>query len=561
MKKLFGVLLLSTFVCTSSFAAKDRLPADLSGVTVTSVATSYQEGNIAISFNVNIPANYFERRVSFVLMPALSLIDGTIVKLSCKGVQGTSVIETNYPVVDWSKDQTINYETKIPARAAYLHSTLVVDAYIHNCLSKASRTENIYTGALDLAIFPIAPVVLPADVVSDATSNARPEGRIYFKLNSYVLTKEGTDNPSTKKMNDMIKFLMQDPGFVITSVDIFGNASPEGTDRINVPLAANRAKAAITYMKQNLKTIGYNKTLNDNQYQVISGPDFFEEFFMSMTNSNHPQKNAIISEFLNYKSDPLEAEKRVRTLMQNDQSIRDIMFPDLRYSAIRVNFTRPAMTPAQVEEAAILYPGILSALELTSAAEAQETLEGKIKIYETALGLYPTIWELYANLGNVYLKMGYYDKAQSVFEDALKLSPNNNVILAQMAYTHIATGNYDKASQALQGVSGPDADYYRGIILMCQGKYIDAIPYLKKRPDVNLAIAQLSARETRDAYNTLQSLNQENVYVAFYTGVALRRLNRDAEANTYFNKAQQLNRGELNDRMMVDYEAGIYRVY
>ena len=560
MKKLLAVLLLGTFVCTSGFAAKDRLPADLKGVIVSAVAANYVDGNVDISFDVKIPANYFERRITFILMPNITLIDGSQVKLPFKGVQGTSVIETNYPVVDWSKEQIIHYKASVPAKAAYLHSRLIVDAYIYNCLSKAERTETIYAGDLNLAVYPIAPIIMPADVLSDAVSNAKPEGRIFFKVNSFAETKEGTNNPTIQKMNNMISFLMQDPGFAINSVEIYGNASPEGTDRINIPLAANRAKTAVAFMKKNLKTLGYNKTLNDNQYAIIDGPEFFEAFFQAMSASDHPRKSAIISEFLNYKSDPVEAEKRVRTLMQNDQSVRDIMFPDLRYSAIRVNFARPPMTPAQVEEAAILFPGILSAKELTYAAEAQESYEGKIRIYETALDLYPTVWELYANLGNVYLKMGYYEKAQSIFENALKLSPNNNVILAQMAYTHIATGNYDKASQALQGVSGPDADYYRGIILMCQGKYADAIPYLKKKADVNLAIAQLSARETRDAYNTLQSLNQENVYVAFYTGVALRRLNRDAEANAYFNRAQQLNKGELNDRMMVDYE-GFYRIY
>jgi tetratricopeptide (TPR) repeat protein len=176
-----------------------------------------------------------------------------------------------------------------------------------------------------------------------------------------------------------------------------------------------------------------------------------------------------------------------------------------------------------------------------------------VAIYKAAIDQYPTTWELYANLGNAYLKMKEYEEARDIFTKALLLDPNNNKLKSQMAYTYIATGDYDKASQMLNGVSGSEADYYRGIILLAKGKNEEAISYLKANPDVNLAIAQLNVRKTQDAYETLKKLNQEDVYTAFYTGVALRRLNRYPEAEAYFNKAYQLNKGELNDRSSVDY--------
>ena len=555
MKKLFSVLLMSALFCSASYA-KDRLPADLSGLTLSPIKTEYlaHEGKVAVSFDVTIPANYFERRVTFVLMPSLKLVDGEVIELPTKGVQGSSVIETHYPVVDWKKEQVISYSTKVPMQSALLHADFIIDAFLYNCLSKAERIDRLYEGPLNLAVFPIAPIMAPADVfVGDALGEARPEGRIYYKVNSYTVTKEGTDNPSIKRMNDMLKFLMEDNHFDITEVTVMGNASPEGTDRINKPLAANRAKSAVTWMKQNLKTLGYKKTLSDSQYKIVDSQDFWEEFFTAISASDHPKKNEIRSQFLGFKSDPAEAEKKVRELIQNDKTVRDILFPDLRYSVIRVNFNRAAMDQARLTNAATLYPAILSAKELTHVAEAEPTNEQKVAMYKAAIELYPTTWELYANLGNVYLKMKDYDAARNIFNDALKLDPNNNKIKAQMAYTYLATGNFDRASQSLNGVSGSEADYYRGIILLASGKSEEAIPLLKNNPDANLAIAQLNVRKTQDAYQTLQKLNQEDVYTAFYTGVALRRLNRNAEAENYFAKARQLNNGELNDRFNVDY--------
>ena len=555
MKKLFSVLLMSMLFCSGSFA-KDRLPADLSGLKLSPVKTEYlaHEGKVAISFDVTVPANYFERRVTFVLMPSLELIDGEIIELPTKGVQGTSVIETNYPTVDWRKEQVISYSAKVSMQAALLHANFIIDAYLYNCLSKQERIDRLYKSPLNLAVFPIAPIMAPADVlIGDALGEARPEGKIFFRVNSYTVTREGTNNPSIQRMNDMLKFLMTDSQFTITEITVAGNASPEGTDRVNKPLAANRAKAAVTWMKQNLKTIGYTKTLGDSQYKVVDSPDFWDEFFTAMTASDHPRKGEIVSQFLGYKSDPVEAEKKVRELMQSDQAVRDILFPDLRFSSIRVNFNRTAMNQAQLEEAARLYPAILSAKELTRVAEAEFSPERKAALYRSAIDLYPTTWELYANLGNVYLKMKDYDAARNTFNDALKLDPNNNKIKAQMAYTYLALGDFNQASQMLNGVSGSEADYYRGIIALSRGQSQEAISLLRNNPDVNLAIAQLNVRNTQDAYQTLQKLNQEDVYVAFYTGVALRRLNRNAEAENYFNKARQLNKGELNDRFNVDY--------
>jgi len=556
MKKLLSVLLMSLLLFPVASMAKDRLPADLKGVTLSPVKTEYlaSEGKVQISFNVTVPANYFERRVTFVLMPSIELIDGELTELPYKGVQGTSVIDLNYPVVDWSKEQVIPYVTKIPVSAALLHAVLHIDVYLYNCLSKAERIERIYSEPLNLVVLPIAPVMVPADVImADILGDAKPEGRITYKVNSHVVTKEGYTNPSFTKMNDMLKFLIKDPGFTITEVNIVGNASPEGTDRVNKPLAANRAKSAVTYMKQNLKNLGYNKTLTDDQYKVGDSPDFWEEFFRSMSESDHPRKSEIIAQFLNYKTDPNESEKNVRALYSNDKTIRDIIFPDLRYSAIRISFDRSAMNQQLLEEAAFLYPNVLTPNEFSKIAEAELSVEKKIQMYNAAIALYPTSWELYANLGNVYLKAQDYDAARNAFDNAMKLSPNNPKVKTQMAYNFIIAKDYDQANQLLTGVSGAEADYYRGIILLIKGQNEQAIPYLKAIPDANLAIAQLNARQTKDAYQTLQKLNQEDVYTAFYTGVALRRLNRAHEAEQYFNKALQLNKGELDGRTAVDY--------
>jgi Flp pilus assembly protein TadD len=201
----------------------------------------------------------------------------------------------------------------------------------------------------------------------------------------------------------------------------------------------------------------------------------------------------------------------------------------------------------------LLYPNILTANEFAKAAEAEKSLEKRADMYKSAIALYPTSWELYANLGNVYLQEKDYTAASGAFDNALKLSPNNSKVKTQMAYLCIISGDYDQATQLLNGISGAEADYYRGIILLINGKSEEAIPLLKAIPDANLAIAQLNVRQTKEAYETLQKLEQENVYTAFYTGVALRRLNRNQEAEQYFNKALQLNKGELDGRTAVAY--------
>jgi len=580
MKKLFTLLLMSALLCPMASMAKDNLPADLKGIKLSPVHVEYfsTDGTIEISFNATVPANYFDRRTTFVLMPSIQLSNDEIIQLPCKGVQGTSVVDTNYPVVDWSKERVISYTEKTPVKAVLLNAQFHIDVYLYHCLSRESRTERIFSAPLNSLIssdatgsvgaananpfgmnmFPMVPPIAgvgPAGYVAadkdggfaGGAGETKPEGRIFYKVNSYTITKEGVENPSFKKMNEMLTLLMQDPEFTITQVDIFGNASPEGTDRINIPLAANRAKSAVTYMKQNLKNIGYKKALRDDQYTIVGSTIFWEEFFRAMSASNHPEKSQVISRFLNFKEDPNESERKVRVLMSEDQTIRDIMFPDLRYSAIRVSFDRAAMNQEKLAEAARLYPDILSAQELAKAAEAEPSLEKRVEMYQSAIALHPTTWELYANLGRAYLNVKNYDAALEAFNNALKLSPDNPKVKAQLAALYTITGQYDKATQALSGMSGAEANYYRGLILGSKGQYEQAIILLQDYPDVNLAIAYLNVFKTKEALDVLQKLDQDNVYTAYYTGVALRRLNKANEAEAYFSKAYRLNKGELDN--------------
>ena len=98
-----------------------------------------------------------------------------------------------------------------------------------------------------------------------------------------------------------------------------------------------------------------------------------------------------------------------------------------------------------------------------------------------------------------------------------------------------------------------EAKYNLGMLLLQQGEYNKAIPYLKAMPDINLAYAQLMANDNRAALQTFKSLNLTTGYEYYLMAVAAARL-KDTQTMAYaLQKAIQLD-PQMKEKAQMDRE-------
>ena len=103
MKKIVNVLILGAISLIVASCATTRIPADYSGISCgTPVIEILEDQTVNIQFQVEVPANYFDKRITFCIMPSIVYANGEVQTLPYYTVQGFAVVDTNFPVVDWS---------------------------------------------------------------------------------------------------------------------------------------------------------------------------------------------------------------------------------------------------------------------------------------------------------------------------------------------------------------------------------------------------------------------------------------------------------------------------
>src|SRR5574344_987803 len=106
MKKIFNVLILSTLCFVAASCATSRIPADYSGIVCGEpVFDVQQNGTVKISFCVEVPANYFEKRITFCIMPSILYANGDVKELPYSHATVLdSCMQKIYASADWKND-------------------------------------------------------------------------------------------------------------------------------------------------------------------------------------------------------------------------------------------------------------------------------------------------------------------------------------------------------------------------------------------------------------------------------------------------------------------------
>jgi Flp pilus assembly protein TadD len=137
------------------------------------------------------------------------------------------------------------------------------------------------------------------------------------------------------------------------------------------------------------------------------------------------------------------------------------------------------------QEALRLVPGYADALHNLNKLEENLRLDGEIKKTKNKLTHNPEDPAIHYDLGNLYMRRGTLNEAQTHYQKSLELDPEHHRALNNLASTYALTGNYDKAISLFQEVitrqpDDPDAFFYIACVYAKQNKKTEAIGWLKK---------------------------------------------------------------------------------
>lgn len=568
------------------------------GFEVTPKVLETKGGKIPVTIKGTIPEKYFHKKAAVWVAPELKYEGGvTVLKpvyLKGENVEGdgTTISKatggsfTYNDVIDYDpkmnvSELTINpvahiakekidvnkkrEEVKLLAKAVELGELKLADGVIYTSerimhdeeLYRADRKTAQYLG-MDLSEY------YEKETIITKSAN------IYFVINMANLNWKWRLNQQEEvkaKIKELEEFVAK--GWEIKSVNINAWASPDGEERFNQGLSERRSKTAHRYMedlykkvlKELAKAQGVKvKDLNKPEvnYSLNAKGEDWDGFMKAVQNSNLKDKNAILN-VVKSQPDIEKREQEIRNMTVIFEEIADVILPSLRRAEITVACFEPKKTDEEIAMLSTSDPSKLDNKEIIYAGTLTEDLNTQLKIYNSAVELYPDDWKGYNNVGYVNLMLGNVDEAAKTLEKAKTLAPNNPMVLNNLGAIASKNNDYETAESLFNSArqNGSKAAYNDGIIQIKKGEFNAALnSFSGKKCNYNVALAKIMTDNPSGAASDLECA-EKNAQVYYLMAVIGARTNNDSMV--YDNLKLAISQDETyrdeakKDREFLDY--------
>lgn len=260
---------------------------------------------------------------------------------------------------------------------------------------------------------------------------------IDFPVDRIELFPDYRNNPAElQKIIQSINVVKEDHNASITSIEIHGYASPEGTYEHNTYLAENRARTLTDYVRRLVR-------LDSDLFHVTSTPEDWDGLRKRVVEGNLTHGSEILALIDDVSLEPDPKEWKIKTTYPEDyRFMLDTWYPALRHSDYVVRYKVRAFS---VEEAkALLHtkPQQLSLEEMYLVAQTYEP--GSPEFNE-------------------------------VFQIAVRMYPDDPTANLNAACAALSVENYDAARRYLERAgNSPQAVHARGVVAMQEGRLAEA---------------------------------------------------------------------------------------
>ena len=268
------------------------------------------------------------------------------------------------------------------------------------------------------------------------------------------------------KINQLISLLTSDPDIAVTSIEMRGYASPEGSSQSNYDLSSQRAQALRDYFIRRLPHIPSSSFLTG-----IGGEDW-EGLKSLLTNYSVAYKDEIFN-IIRTVQNLDTREQRIQQL-GNGAPYRQIyrdLYPKLRRVDCQINYTARAFT----------------------VAEGKERMHQKAKLLSQ---------------NEMYQVANTYPAGSSEFNRTLitarQYFPDNDIANLNAAAAALSEENPTLADEYLKQVKNTNSPEYAnciGVLSIYKGNYAAAENYLRKAQEGGLAEATHNLSELQKRRN------------------------------------------------------------
>lgn len=484
-------------------------------------------GVINFDYTVSFAPKQFNKKMILKITPKMQY-GNNVEKLAPLYLQGEKVKGSNYPVIaykgatTYTQHMTMNYKEGMQNGVLWADIEAMVGdkavmfspVILNNNGVVVWQRHTVNIGGINYL-----PVMTEAFVEDVPVSQVGVvSGYVLFPLAKSTISEQEKNSAVMKQAEMAMKKVWANKNAKIDNMVIYASSSPEGIERMNKNLTNNRFKVSKTFFEQQL---GFaNTTMAKNPKFVM--PQMIDEnwdgLYLLLGDSNIKNKAELIKEL---KAAP-NNNKREAILEANIKKIpelKDVILPILRRADFFVFYTVPEMMQ---EEMDMTYY-IPQADVMSPAVPTQWN------------------WQLLNDLAAVAIQNKDYSKAQKLLETAWMFK-QDDAIMNNLAVIYANQGNSVKAMDMLSKAQvRKEARYNMGLMLMKQGNYAKAIPYLKEMPDINLAYAQLMNNDNRAALDTFKKLNLTNATEYYLMAVAAARVKDSKDMAMALQKAIQMN--------------------
>ena len=533
-------------VCLTAVSCSTTAPGPITTAPSPCIIAPDRDGNARISLDIDIPANYINKRMRLYITPQL-ITDGSVKEtFEPVVVEGNifhkkSIRET---VLEGRNDKYASTATVIntsrPYRVRFERSVVlpfsVETARVTGLVSSEGCSKCRTYDEIDLAALATPLTLLPSPQLRtsfDETTleiapkvfNGHEEANLQFEINKADIDLDlGSNRSELERVRTKLTPVVKDPYSTVNSLRITGMASADGPLKKNTQLAQDRASAASDWLST---AINFPASVR-RKIRVHSRPEGWEPVLKAMQEEGDPDAvkvEKILEKYAEENDDV--AEKYIRAL-PSWKYIADNYLAKDRKVEFEYSYTIKSFTTDK--ELCDIYkrrPELLSEAEfLKMAAIRAENPDSLTDIYRTAVKYYPKSAVAVNNLGQLYLGDEEFAKARKVLSAFRNPTPQ---MLNNLAVAEAGLGNNTTAIGILSDLDSEEARYNLGVLQAQERNIDEAYTLLSPFDDINTAIVALAVNENREAYDIMKNVDDDSPLAEYVRALASARLGLDEE--------------------------------
>ena len=511
-------------------------------------------GKVDATVTGTFPVKYFNKKAVVTVTPVMKF-NGEEVKAQSSVFQGEKILDNNQKISykvggTYTMKPSFFYIPEMAKSELFLNFSVVQKKKTYN-LPAVKVADGVLATSQLASVKEIKPA-LTADKFQRITQENQ-NADILFLIQQAQLRNSEIKAADVQAFSSKVKEARDAQNKEVTSLEVLGYASPDGSIDLNTNLAEKRQKVTADFVNKELKKLKSNVSIDSK----FTAEDW--EGFQALMESSNIQDKDLILRVLSMYQDPEQREREIKNLSTTFKSIATDILPQLRRSRMKLTVDVTGKSDEQIAQLAAASPADLTVEELLYAASIAKTNPEKAVIYQKAIDLYPSDVRGYNNLGLVNYEMGKVAEAQNLYQKALTVDPQSADANYNLGLIALSKGSFTDAQSYFGKSAGTSGDLNAalGTSYIAQGDYSKARNVMAEVNTNNAALAQILSSDYNSARRTLAAVAAPNAMTAYLSAIIGARTNdRDAVYNnlkTAVQKDSSLAKKALSDLEFAKY--------